>query len=297
MNTPHPRNIIVTGASRGIGELTVQVLAQRGHDVFAGMRDIAGRNADAAQRMADFARDHGLSITCIELDVTSQQSCRLAADQVLAHGGIDVLVNNAGIMPVGLTEGFSIEAAKALFDVNMFGAAAMSQAVLPAMRKQGNGLLIHISSSAGRLAIPYFGLYCASKFALEAYAESLHYELQPFGIESVLVEPSGHATDLVATSPRPDRSAIVADYGAHAAGGEKLLGMFHQLFDQQLAGNDARNVAERIAGLVDMDQPRPLRTQVGDDMGVTAINDAVAPIQSGLIAQLAGVYAAELEDA
>lgn len=92
-------------------------------------------------------------------------------------------------MPVGLTEGFTMEQAKDLFDVNVYGVMHLTRAVLPAMRARKSGLVISLSSVAGRFGMPFFGLYCASKWAMEAYCESLHYELEPFGVESVLVEP------------------------------------------------------------------------------------------------------------
>ena len=203
---------------------------------------------------------------------------------------IDVLVNNAGLMPVGATETFTLEQMQACFEVNMFGLARASRAVLPGMRERKSGLLVHLSSVAGRLVIPFFGLYCASKYAMEAYAESLDYELEPFGVRSVIVEPSGHATDLVDTAPAPADLAALDGYGAASEGRDRLIAMFKDAFAKGETVNDARNVAERIADLVEMENP-PQRTQVGEDMGVEAVNAALAPIQGGLIEALKPVYA------
>jgi NAD(P)-dependent dehydrogenase (short-subunit alcohol dehydrogenase family) len=291
MKTSLPRTTVITGASRGIGELTAKKLAQRGHPVYATMRNIDGRNAEAAGNLKRWAEQYNAPLSVVELDVTSTESITHAITKIENERPIDVLINNAGIMPVGVTEAFSSKQTQSYFDVNMFGVAAMSQAVLTGMRQRQEGLLIHLSSSAGRLAIPYFGIYCASKWAMEAYAECLNYELAPFNIQSVLVEPSGHATDLVNTAPSPNLATVIEEYGAHANGREKLLAMFMDLFAQGHAGNDAQNVAERIAELVEMEGPRPLRTQVGDDMGVSAINDATSPIQTDLIKQLSQIYA------
>lgn len=292
-----PQTILITGASRGIGLLAAKALAQRGHKVYASMRDITGRNRDAARDLEAWARDGGFKLEPLELDVTDQASVDRAVATIEAQGPLDVLVNNAGIMPVGLTEAFTLDQQQACFDVNMFGLARTSRAVLPHMRERGSGLLINLSSAAGRLTIPHFGVYCASKWAMEAYCEALHYELEPFGIDSVLIEPSGHGTDLVASSPAPADTAAVKAYGAFAGGRERLLGMFQDMFDQGDAMTDAGNVARKIVELVEMQGPRPIRTQVGQDMGVDAVNVATAPIQAGLVESLKSVYLPETVDA
>lgn len=292
-----PQTILITGASRGIGLLAAKALAQRGHKVYASMRDITGRNRDAARDLEAWARDGGFKLEPLELDVTDQASVDRAIATIEAQGPLDVLVNNAGIMPVGLTEAFTLDQQQACFDVNMFGLARTSRAVLPHMRERGSGLLINLSSAAGRLTIPHFGVYCASKWAMEAYCEALHYELEPFGIDSVLIEPSGHGTDLVASSPAPADTAAVKAYGAFAGGRERLLGMFQDMFDQGDAMTDAGNVARKIVELVEMQGPRPIRTQVGQDMGVDAVNVATAPIQAGLVESLKSVYLPETVDA
>lgn len=185
-----------------------------------------------------------------------------------------MLVNNAGIMPTGLTEAFTPELVESCFDVNFLGPARTCRAVLPHMRE------IHLSSTAGRVAIPCFGVYCASKWALEAYAESLHYELTSFGIESILVEPGGHSTDLVKTTPAPADQDCLTTYGSLADGRDKLLDMFEEMFAAGENMTDAQNVADAIVRLINMDGAKPLRTTVGHDMGLNQINNQTAPIQS-----------------
>lgn len=287
------KRILITGASRGIGFLTARHLAEEGHTVFAGMREPNARNAQVAADLVRFGEDAKGHITLLPLDVTNEIEVDTAANTTLADGPLDVLINNAGIMPVGLTEAFTLDQARSCFDVNLFGAMAMTRAVLPSMRQQKSGLIINLSSSAGRLSIPYFGLYCASKWALETWVETLNYELEPYGVESVLIEPSGHGTDLVNTAPAPSDAAVLNSYGTVAEGREKLLSMFHDLFRQQDDITNAGNVARDISRLIGMDSPRPVRTQIGQDMGVSAINEATSPHQAALIEMLRPVYAGE----
>lgn len=284
------KTVLITGASRGIGWLTAKTLAIKGFNVIAAMRETEGRNSESTIELRNWALQQGLNIDIVQMDVTQEDEVNQVIDQITLKQNIDIVVNNAGSMPVGITEGFSLQQMRAHFDVNFFGAACVTRAVLPQMRSRRNGLIIHISSSAGRLAIPFFGLYCAGKWALEAYAESIHYELESYGIESILIEPSGHGTDLVNTAPKPADTKRTEEYGTLAEGRNHMLDMFKSMFDQGESITDAQNVADEITKLIESQAPRPIRTQVGNDMGITAVNDQTAPVQLALINQLKPVY-------
>ncbi len=288
---PTRKSILITGTSRGIGRLSASSLAAAGHRVVAGMRDPDGRNSEAAHALRSGSNDPAVrgTIEVLELDVTSEGSVARAVEQAQRAAPLDVLINNAGVMPVGVTEAFTEAQVQQCFDVNVLGAIRVARAVLPAMRARRSGLLIHLSSTAGRLAIPFFGVYCASKWALEAYAESLHYELAGQGVESILVEPGGHATDLVKTAPRPQARSRQAAYGPLAGGGERLLAMFSNLFEARDPSTDAQNVADTLVQLVERGS-RPLRTTVGNDMGLAAINEAARQTQAALLDQLEPQY-------
>jgi NAD(P)-dependent dehydrogenase (short-subunit alcohol dehydrogenase family) len=278
---------LVTGASHGFGELTAQTLARRGYRVFAGMRGIERRNAPAAERLRALAAADALALEPIELDVTDDASVAAAVERALAEAGrIDVVVNNAGVLLYGLTEAFTIEQACELLDVNVLGSVRLNRAVLPHMRERGSGLLVHVTSVGGRLTIPFYGLYCASKYALEALAEAYRYELSTLGVDSVIVEPGLFPSNLYAAMHSPGDGERAESYGETAQAARALLARI----EQTLAGNGARDpqdVADAIASLVETPPgQRPLRTIVGDVPGARAINEAAEPYAQRLLESL-----------
>jgi NAD(P)-dependent dehydrogenase (short-subunit alcohol dehydrogenase family) len=187
--------VLITGSSTGFGRLFTETLARKGHTVFATMRDPAGRNAKNASEIRAVAEKDSLPIHVLELDVTDDASVERAVDAAVAKAGaIDVAINNAGYSLTGLAEAVTTEQAQRLMNTNFLGPVRVNRAVLPHMRRQRSGTLIHISSAAGRIVAPAMGFYCASKFALEALAESYSYELAAQGIESVIVEPGQYET-------------------------------------------------------------------------------------------------------
>ena len=176
---------IVTGSSGGIGLATSLALARNGYLTYATMRNLAKR--ESIQSVAD--KQH-LPIRVVQLDVTDENSIKSAIQSILSEDGrIDLLVNNAGYALSGAFEEVGIDEIEAQYETNVFGVIRVTQAVLPIMRKQGSGRIINISSGAGRIGYPGGSAYVSSKFALEGLSESMAYEIEQFGIKTVLVEP------------------------------------------------------------------------------------------------------------
>lgn len=176
---------IVTGSSSGIGLVTALELARKGYFTYATVR-----NPAKAEAITEAAKKEKLPIAIIQLDVTDDNSVKRAVEQVLKEKGrIDLLVNNAGYGLGGAFEDSSMDEIKAQYETNVFGLIRTTQAVLPAMRKQKSGTIVNISSAAGRLGYPAASVYVSSKFAIEGLSESMAYEVEPFGIRVILVEP------------------------------------------------------------------------------------------------------------
>ena len=282
--TIEQQKVVVTGSSNGIGYLTVLTLARQGHRVFATMRGTESKNSDKKNELLEIAKKENLSIDVISLDVTSEDSVNKATDLIIKlAGNVDVLINNAGIMYVGVTEAYSLDQVQKQFDTNFFGAVRVSRAFLPHMRKNGSGLILNVSSLAGRLAFPYFGIYCASKWALEAYSESLKYELAPFGIDVSIVEPGPFPSGLLYSGPKEADNRVLGDYGDTA----EVPGAMLSNFDNMFKGPDApvtQDVADAISGIIQTEVgARPLRTVAGLDFGTIDLNTVTTPIQRGLV--------------
>jgi NAD(P)-dependent dehydrogenase (short-subunit alcohol dehydrogenase family) len=183
------KRVFITGASAGFGRDTVKALAEKGHTVYATMRGIAGKNAPAANDLKARAKAGGHALHVLELDVTDGASVTKAVEAAVEAGGIDVVIHNAGVGNWGIDEGFTLDQARGIFDINVFGPMRVNHAVLPHLRAAGRGLILYVSSGLGRIVFPFLGIYTGSKFALEGYAESTSYELSPLGIQTVIVEP------------------------------------------------------------------------------------------------------------
>ena len=178
--------VLITGASSGIGRACADHLASRGFRVFG------------AQRHVPTATD-GSAVEMIVMDVDDERSVESAVQTILQQAGrIDAVINCAGNAFMGAVEDTSIDEAKAQLETNFFGVLRVCRAVLPAMRAQGNGHIVNVSSLAGVLGLPFSGLYSASKFALEGMTESLRFETRRHGIKVVLIEPGDFRSQLAA---------------------------------------------------------------------------------------------------
>ncbi|MCH8343969.1 MAG: SDR family oxidoreductase [Planctomycetes bacterium] len=286
------KTILITGASTGFGRDTAETLARAGHNVFASMRDPKAKNRLHADAL--LVQD----IEVVELDVTDTQSVDRAVAAVIAKAGrIDVLINNAGVLAAGVSEAFTPEQATSLFDVNVIGLLRVTRAVLPDLRRHNDGLIINVGSILGRVTFPFFGIYGASKFAVEALTDSLRHEVSQLGIDVALVQPSAYPTQLFASATRPVDLGRVAEYGSV---GEIPDAMFQQ-FDSMLSAPgapDPHDIAEAIAKLIVTPKgDRPARTVVGASYGADTLNDATEPVQASVLQALGLSYLATVTSA
>jgi NAD(P)-dependent dehydrogenase (short-subunit alcohol dehydrogenase family) len=230
--------ILITGSARGIGMATAQVLANRGHSV-------------VATDISPLSRSEGIRAHL--LDVTSDDSVARCLKEV---GPLDAIVNNAGITGGGPVEDHPLDRFRQMFETNTLGALRVIQAVLPAWRTRGSGVIVNVSSVNGRVSSPLGAAYSASKFALEALTESLHYEVRRFGIRCVLIEPGNTATGIEPIEPHQGP----ADY---AGLWEQSAGV-----DTKMTGPSGPQgpevVALAVASAIE-DPATPLRVPVGQD--------------------------------
>lgn len=203
--------ILVTGASGAFGHLTCIQLAENGHQVVGTMRSLKGKN----EAMAHELQSKGVAL--VEMDVTQEESVIAGVNSAIAlMGGLDTVFNNAGIGANGILECFTANDIQRMFEVNVFGVQRLMRAVLPHLRNQGKGTLIHTSSCIGRVTTPFLASYCASKYALESLAEGYRAELSGFGIESCIVEPGGFPTGFMTGMITPSDTERLAQYGEMA---------------------------------------------------------------------------------
>jgi NAD(P)-dependent dehydrogenase (short-subunit alcohol dehydrogenase family) len=252
---------LVTGSSSGIGFETSLRLARNGIYTYATMR-----NLSKSKEILDYARKANLPLKILQLDVTNKESISEAVDKIISEKSrIDIVVNNAGYSLLGPLEQLDIDEIKEEFETNFFGIIKLIQSVLPMMRKQGYGRIINISSLAGRIGFPFSSAYVSSKFALEGLVESLRYEVQPFGIKVVLIEPGVIKTNFV-NNMKLGKGVITfrnsnSDNSPYVEILQKRISAFKPRFEK---GSTASDVADMVLEAVTSDNSRT-RYLVGND--------------------------------
>lgn len=265
--------VLITGTNSGFGWLTAQSVAALGHTVYATMRDTQGRNADKAQALEAIPNVNVLDVT-----LTEDESVEQAVATILAkEGRIDVLVNNAGYAMGGVAESFTTADVHTTFDINVYAPWRLIKQVLPAMRKQSDGLIINVTSGFGRVSFPFATIYAASKFALEGISEGLHYEVKRLGIDVVIVEPGAFPTEMQQKNNPASDQGVLEGYGAISDIPNKMINALGE--EMQAKNPNPQDVADTIVKLIDSPKgSRPLRTVVDPITGqyIEAANQAVA---------------------
>ena len=245
---------LVTGCSSGIGLETAISLAREGHFTYATMR-----NMKKSEDLDKIVHDEDLPIKILELDVDDEESVDNTIAKIMEEKGrIDTLVNNAGWGMWGTVEDVSIEEFKQQFETNFFSIIRMIQKVAPIMRKQKSGNIVNVSSVAGRIGFPVSPAYISSKFALEGLSECLRFELGPFGINVIIIEPGVIKTnffDSMKMAKKSDSDSVYNEITSKVVSGVKMMAEM---------GTEPKEVADTIIKSINEEKPLP-RYIVGND--------------------------------
>ncbi len=244
---------LVTGCSSGIGFETALALSRANYFTFASMRDTSKAN-----KILEIAKNENLQLQVIELDVDKEDSIKSAVNKILEKNGqIDVLVNNAGYGLFGCLEDVSMDELKAQFETNFFGLVKLIQEITPTMRKKGSGIIVNVSSVAGRIGFPGTPAYISSKFALEGISECMRYELSPFGIKTIIIEPGVIKTNFF-SSMKVAKGKPDSPYKEIT---EKVMNGVKMMAEM---GTPPEEVAKTILKAIETEEPLP-RYVVGSD--------------------------------
>src|SRR5215208_3655287 len=252
---------VVTGSSSGIGFETALLLARSGFHTYATMR-----NLEKSKNITEIANTEKLPLQVVQLDVDDDRSVKNAINKIVAaaeNKRIDVLVNNAGYGLFGSLEDISIEEIKAQFETNFFGVIRVTQQVLPVMRNQSiGGTIANVSSVGGRIGVPVLSAYQSTKFALEGLSESMSYELEPFGIRVVIIEPGFIRTNIMnsSTSAKKDLDSKSSYFSLT----QKVKNHFKSMIENASSSSPPEEVAKVILQAITSENPQ-LRYTVGND--------------------------------
>jgi NAD(P)-dependent dehydrogenase (short-subunit alcohol dehydrogenase family) len=269
-------NIIITGASSGFGAMTARALANAGHSVWAGMRDIASRNQKAAADAVEYATSNEVDLRPVEMDVSDEESVGAAVQTILgAVQRIDVVIHNAGHMVLGPTEAFTPEQLAAVYDTNVLSTQRVNRAVLPHLRKQRDGLVVWVGSTSTRGGTPpYLAPYFAAKAGEDSLAVSYAAELARFGIDTTIVLPGSFTTGTnhFANAGHAADKGVVAEYNELYGG--LMDQVAKKLADLAPPDADPAEVARAIVRVVDMPKgQRPFRVHIDPaDDGAETLN-------------------------
>ena len=255
------RIAVVTGSSSGIGFETALLLARSGFHTYATMR-----NLEKSKNITEIANTEKLPLQVVQLDVNDDISVKNAIDKIVAaaeNKRIDVLVNNAGYGLFGPLEDISIEEIKAQFETNFFGVIRVTQQVLPVMRNQSiGGTIVNVSSVGGRIGVPVLSAYQSTKFALEGLSESMSYELEPFGIRVVIIEPGFIRTNIINSSASAEKA--LDPKSPYFPLMQKVKNHFKSMMENASSSSPPEEVAKVILQSITSKNPQ-LRYTVGND--------------------------------
>ncbi len=247
--------VFITGASRGFGAAAARELAGRGHSVVASMRS-------PERDGPNLAKGHEDRIAVTACDVTERSSVDAAVEFAIErHDRIDAVFNNAGYGLWGPVEEVTEAEVKRQMDTNFLGQLRVAQAVLPAMRERGAGKILNVSSLSGRVVAPLLGLYCASKFAVEAMSEALRYEVARFGIQVITLEPGMYQSDWQ-TDSLDVTEALRERRSVYQQPADRALEEFRA---RGATRPGSRTVGSIVADIVELEQPLPMRWIIGED--------------------------------
>jgi NAD(P)-dependent dehydrogenase (short-subunit alcohol dehydrogenase family) len=280
--------ILITGASSGFGALTARRLAEAGHTVYATMRETTGRNAKPVETAKKFAVENKVNLRTKELDVSTQASIDRAIQEILAEAGrLDVVIHNAGHMVYGPAEAFTPEQLAELYDVNVLSTQRVNRALLPILRKQGNGLVVWVGSSSTRGGTPpYLAPYFAAKAGMDALAVSYAAELARWNIETTIIVPGAFTsgTNHFANAGKPGDSERARQYasGPTATLGEEIMQGFAR---NAVPDADVTEVANAI--VITVDAPfgkRPFRVHIDPaNDGAEIVNGVADRVRTELL--------------
>lgn len=264
MKDQNQLTVLITGAGSGMGLHTAQTLALQGYKVYAGIRDPHGRNSHKSTRLREYVESNGKHIDIVDLDIHLDKSCENAVQKVIEKEGvIDVVIHNAVHLFIGYSEAFTPEQIASSINTNVLGVHRLNRAVLPYMRKQGNGLLLYVGSGITNVTAPFMTPYVIGKAAMDALAENTAYEISQFGVETTILMPGVFmdGTSHFETAEYPKDEVILKEYERLEKDYNNYEDGLRKLF--RFGDAPIQGVADKIAEILNLAKgKRPLRDTI-----------------------------------